>query len=102
MSAEARPEATRVLFAAHTGRWGGPNNSLCMVLRQLDPKRFESTVVLPCVGEAVEKYAAEGISTRVLGDEAGYGVGAIPGLVREIRRTRAHVVYLNNFSGILR
>jgi glycosyltransferase involved in cell wall biosynthesis len=88
----------RVLFVSHTARWAGPTNSLLLLLRRLRD-RFDVRVLLPGEGDFSGVLQDEGIPFSSL---PALSKGAIPGILRLVRRHRIDLVYGNNTSGACR
>jgi glycosyltransferase involved in cell wall biosynthesis len=88
----------RVLFVSHTARWAGPTNSLLLLLRRLRD-RFDVRVLLPGEGDFSRVLEDEGIPFSSL---PTLSKGAIPEILRLVRRHRIDLVYGNNTSGACR
>jgi glycosyltransferase involved in cell wall biosynthesis len=88
----------RVLFVSHTARWAGPTNSLLLLLRGLRD-RLHVRVLLPGEGDFAAVLEDEGIPFSSL---PALSKGAIPGILRHVRRHRIDLVYGNNTSGACR
>jgi glycosyltransferase involved in cell wall biosynthesis len=63
-------ETLRVLFINDTSRDGGPGRSLHALLRHLDPRRVQRTVLLPRPGPIADLLRADGVADEIVFEDA--------------------------------
>ena len=83
----------RILFVIHTGKLGGPANSLLKLLDYM-PSSYSPTVVMPAPGDLAKQLAQKGVNFFY----NTLQLRSLPSLIYSVIRGKYHVVYANNFS----
>ena len=88
----------RILFVSYTAKWGGPNNSLLLMLKHLR-QRYNVAVLLPGRGEFSDKLSTEKIPFYSYPSLTKW---TIPSVFRLIQREHFNLVYGNGRNGVSR
>ncbi len=99
MVADSQDRTIRVLYVIE-GRLSGPGRQAVLLLAsRLPRRRFETVVACQPDLDLVEALQRDGVTVTPLPGPAGFGIDAVLGPVREVRRHRAHVAHLYGCPG---
>lgn len=99
MVASSQDRTIRVLYVVE-GRLSGPGRQAVLQLAsRLPRRRFETVVACKRDTELVEALQRSGVTVTPLPGPVGFGIDAVLGPVREVRRHGAHVAHLYGCAG---